>query len=1040
MTDSKVFDVRFLTAGKIVEYANSKGSKRVVLINKRLGSYLEVTNEVNKVFTIPVKRVSYLIEGDFRFEDLKLINEMVLDLKPVYVEKIYDNLVSKKPQHPSSPSASSSSPLERDDNSSKKTTVAYTLEYISNLLYPTSISSTNQSSSREGDSSNESRYDADGGGGMKHVDTSSATESQRLYTAFRLMSMYGDVFFEIKDTDKLQEGSLVHGLGMVAIAAAAANKNVINVYVPLEKEQVNMNMKDAAALREFRARYKKLIELSAVGPSGGSRGEGGGPKSSSRSLASAGIIMPEMPERVAQVLSSYGPGLKQIAIERHPWVNNGWARIQVNQTEADKGRKLLDLLGLAPSAKNARKVLEVGGIWKPHVNVEKYVMQIRDEFPPAVMAEAVHLVENADSIVDMDERIRRDLRHLGAYAIDREGAAEVDDAVSVEFLEDGREKLWIHIADVSHWVRPGSRLSLEAERRMTSIYMPDERISMFPEVLTTELLSLGSRVDSYALSCGVILTDEGEVESYEVCPSRVRVSRRLSYATLDEILAEERLANSADAGSDASTGATASGADGNTAAPAGGEKTKGSTTNAIIRRDLTRLQHWAMLRNRKRISDGSLDDMLRHKTELFLVVRERDVGTGGKVTSHRDHQQQQLVTASASMGAGARNSHRHQNSSSSSSSTGASAGNTDVHRWGVGPAGKLQPSPTAAPARTKVVVNGYMSWSNASSVSLVSEYMVLMCQVMGSMCKANEIPVWFKVQKPNPPLQPADLRLRADENLVLRSARIISHLRSANDSKVPGEHATTGSNEYVQCTSPIRRYHDLYNHYRLKAAMHAASLGADYEDRAKEEAGITMLDQMATAEERLQTLIACRRVVRNREQYWLRSYVEKLCSTRPRLSFDCMVVRGRGVYSDDLWREATFAGQNQNGPASVGAAGESEGRQEDEDEDREGSAPDNVSSAGASSLDASGGGAVSAEGYISEVLILQLGTFRPHLLYHRQPLRKGELVKCHIFKQYSNPVSHVLLAAQESVAEAPSFVVDQLLSHKERSVAALLKT
>ena len=60
--------------------------------------------------------------------------------------------------------------------------------------------------------------------------------------------------------------------------------------------------------------------------------------------------------------------------------------------------------------------------------------------------------------------------------------------------------------------------------------------------------------------------------------------------------------------------------------------------------------------------------------------------------------------------------------------------------------------------------------------------------------------------------------------------------------------------------------------------MHGASLGPSYdtEERTKEEAGITMLDQMATAEERLQTLIACRRVVRYREQFWLKSYMEKL--------------------------------------------------------------------------------------------------------------------------------------------------------------------
>jgi exoribonuclease R len=87
----------------------------------------------------------------------------------------------------------------------------------------------------------------------------------------------------------------------------------------------------------------------------------------------------------------------------------------------------------------------------------------------------------------------RDLRHLRSYAIDREGASEVDDALSVEYLDEkgvsivdrsssssssssvevvSKVKLWIHIADVSRWIKPGSQLSLEAERRMSSIYMP----------------------------------------------------------------------------------------------------------------------------------------------------------------------------------------------------------------------------------------------------------------------------------------------------------------------------------------------------------------------------------------------------------------------------------------------------------------------------------------------------------------------------------------------------------------------------------------
>ena len=142
----------------------------------------------------------------------------------------------------------------------------------------------------------------------------------------------------------------------------------------------------------------------------------------------------------------------------------------------------------------------------------------------------------------------------------------------------------------------------------------------------------------------VILSDKGEVESYEVCPSRIRMSRRLSYAELDEVLSESMVSdgnivssNSVEKGlysteSDSSKGFIEERESGRH----GSSTTSGGIHfNDSIRRDLTRLYHWALLRNRKRIKDGALDEMLRHKTELFLVVRERDVAAGS-ITNQND--------------------------------------------------------------------------------------------------------------------------------------------------------------------------------------------------------------------------------------------------------------------------------------------------------------------------------------------------------------------------------------------------------------------
>jgi exoribonuclease II len=392
----------------------------------------------------------------------------------------------------------------------------------------------------------------------------------------------------------------------------------------------------------------------------------------------------------------------------------------------------------------------------PHENVEKHVMALRDVFPPEVMDEAYTLLQTASSVPDPDERVRVDLRHLRSYAIDREGAGEIDDALSIELLPDGGgEKVWIHIADVSRWIRPGSKLSIEAEKRMSSVYMPDEKISLFPDRLSTDLLSLGGgaggpKGESFALSCGAILGESGEVLSFEICPSKIRLTERVSYNQLDGILsaAPPPLFSDREA-SDPFSAAGPSWLSGGTGSSSAASLRPPQDT---IAHDLHRLNRWATRRHEFRMRRGALDEYLRHKTDLSLSVK-------------RD---------------------------------------------------------TKNPA--KYLVMGYSTWSNSSSVCLVTEFMILMSQTIAQFCVERNIPVWYKVQDTREDLTEADLRLKEGETPFMRSVRIMRQMRPANDSTVPGKHCTSGSDAYVQCTSPIRRYHDLYNHFRLKAALHGTSL------------------------------------------------------------------------------------------------------------------------------------------------------------------------------------------------------------------------
>jgi exoribonuclease-2 len=175
------------------------------------------------------------------------------------------------------------------------------------------------------------------------------------------------------------------------------------------------------------------------------------------------------------------------------------------------------------------------GWWSPHENLSLRRSQIPVQFPPKVVEVAQKLIESSDAGLILQES-RLDLSHLKVYTIDDESTQEIDDGLSVETLPDGRQRLWIHIADPTRLLSPGDELDLEARRRTTTLYLPTGMIPMFPVQLATGPMSLVQGRICYALSFGVLLDEAGAVSEYIIHPTAIKPTYRLTYEDVDEML------------------------------------------------------------------------------------------------------------------------------------------------------------------------------------------------------------------------------------------------------------------------------------------------------------------------------------------------------------------------------------------------------------------------------------------------------------------------------------------------------------------------
>lgn len=157
----------------------------------------------------------------------------------------------------------------------------------------------------------------------------------------------------------------------------------------------------------------------------------------------------------------------------------------------------------------------------------------RSSFPEDVEKEAELLLSE-----DMETAAqgRRDFRGVTTFTIDPEDAKDFDDALSVKKLDNGNYEIGIHIADVSHYVRPGTELDREAVKRQTSVYLVDRTIPMLPEVLSNDLCSLKPNIDRLTMSAVFELDMKGRVQSEWYGKTIIHSDKRFTYEEAQGVL------------------------------------------------------------------------------------------------------------------------------------------------------------------------------------------------------------------------------------------------------------------------------------------------------------------------------------------------------------------------------------------------------------------------------------------------------------------------------------------------------------------------
>ena len=158
-------------------------------------------------------------------------------------------------------------------------------------------------------------------------------------------------------------------------------------------------------------------------------------------------------------------------------------------------------------------------------------------FDPTYSDDVMAEVEKIPSEVSEEEMLSRtDLRDKMIFTIDGKDTKDIDDAISIEKIDNDKYILGVHIADVSHYVKKGSYLDDDAYERGTSVYLVDRVVPMLPHKLSNGICSLNPNVDRLAMSCVMEINGKGYVSDYQIFKSVIRSKKQMNYDDVNSIL------------------------------------------------------------------------------------------------------------------------------------------------------------------------------------------------------------------------------------------------------------------------------------------------------------------------------------------------------------------------------------------------------------------------------------------------------------------------------------------------------------------------